>query len=507
MRFAKGLRQNGRFGLSRVLAMLGITAVSAVSTETALARTASTASRSAKTDASYPPAPDPRGPAGKRKPPAAAPAAPKASAVAPAAPKASAAAPAAAPAPAAPTPAVAPVPAPAAPPPAAPVAAPAPAVPAAAAPAPVAAPAAAAPAAQDPSGVATVPAQTPTEKQAARLSAEALGPLFKARRFPASEAKLREAIRICGPQECSTPFSARLHRDIGYLYVDGMKRVDDGKDEFTVALSMDPSVILTDSMLSLAVTQAFAETKKQVVKSEPKAEEVTLESEPETPKGSESEGEKDSSGRLDNWVSLSIQQDFVFHSQTSNACSSGSPYRCYDANGQYVTNTPDAFQAGSNQVSSGGAILATTRVLAGYDRVLTDNITVGARLGSVIRGKALRLTTDSPFLFFHGEARASYWFGDRPFANKGFRPYAFLSGGFGEADGKITVDLIYASNTSAVYKVAAWKRSGKTFVGPGIGLQWAMDKKGGPLAELRFLQFMGPSVPVIAIDVGYAIGF
>jgi hypothetical protein len=285
-----------------------------------------------------------------------------------------------------------------------------------------------------------------------------------------------------------------------------MKRLDDGKDEFTVALSMDPNVILTDSMLSLAVTQAFAETKKQVVKSEPKAEEVTLESEPEpTTTG---EGEADGhSGRIKNWFSLTIQQDFVFHSQTNNACSPGSPYRCYDANNQFIERLPDGYQPGSNQVSSGGAILATTRVLAGYDRSLADNVTVGARLGAVIRGKGERLTTDRPFLYFHGELRAAYWLGEQPFANKGFFPYGFLAAGFGEADGKITVDVIFNDDPSHVYKVAAWKRSGRLFAGPGIGLHWKIDKKGGPLAELRFLQFLSPSVPVVAVDLGYAIGF
>jgi hypothetical protein len=290
-----------------------------------------------------------------------------------------------------------------------------------------------------------------------------------------------------------------------------MKRVDDGKDEFTVALSMDRTVALTDTMLSLAVTQAFAETKKQVVGSsgEPAPEEVVLESEPEPGSDSGKPVDEDSR-RIDNWVSLTLQGDFVFHSKTANACSPGSPYRCYDAANQPQPLPAEWAQPGSNQVANGGAIFATTRVLAGYDRVITDNITVGARAGAVISGKAVRLTTDSSFLFFHGEARAAYWFGTNPFTKKGFRPYVMVAAGVGEADGKITVDYIYNESSphpNYAGKYAAWKRSGKTFAGLGAGLMWAIDKKGGPLAELRYLQFMGPAVPVLAIDIGYAMGF
>ena len=56
-------------------------------------------------------------------------------------------------------------------------------------------------------------------------------------------------------------------------------------------------------------------------------------------------------------------------------------------------------------------------------------------------------------------------------------------------------------------KLDAWKRSGHTFVGPGLGLQAAFSKNSGPLAEFRFMQYLSPEVPVIALQLGYAIGF
>src|SRR5664280_3403352 len=112
-------------------------------------------------------------------------------------------------------------------------------------------------------GVATVPPSTTVEKKAAKLSGEALGADFKAGHFTLGEEKLREAIRICVPEVRSPGFQARLHRDLGYIYVVGFLRVDDGKDEFTAALSLDPTVALTLPMQSHEVTTAFAEIKTQ----------------------------------------------------------------------------------------------------------------------------------------------------------------------------------------------------------------------------------------------------
>jgi hypothetical protein len=216
-----------------------------------------------------------------------------------------------------------------------------------------------------------------------------------------------------------------------------------------------------------------------------------------------------------NWVTLSIQQDLVFLSKTSNACGLGSRYECFDAAGQreLLTLDPNAtgpnqilFAPGGNQISGSGALPGTLRVLLGYERVVHPNVSVGARVGSVITGKALRMNGDTPFLYFHGEARGTLWLGHDVFSKPGFRPYLFVSGGVAEADGKISVDYSQPGNPQT-YKLDAWKRSGHTFVGPGLGLQAAFNKTSGPLAEFRFMQYLSPNVPVIAFQLGYAIGF
>jgi hypothetical protein len=41
----------------------------------------------------------------------------------------------------------------------------------------------------------------------------------------------------------------------------------------------------------------------------------------------------------------------------------------------------------------------------------------------------------------------------------------------------------------------------------GAGLVAAITKRGGPMAELRYLQFMGPSTSAVALQIGYMFGF
>ena len=116
------------------------------------------------------------------------------------------------------------------------------------------------------------------------------------------------------------------------------------------------------------------------------------------------------------------------------------------------------------------------------------------------------MQADQSFLYFHGEARVAVWMGHNIFSKPGFRPYLLLSGGFAEADGKILVDY-NVPNDANTYKLDAWKRSGHTFVAPGLGLQAAFTKKGGPIAEFRYMQFLSPNVPVLAFQLGYSLGF
>jgi len=372
---------------------------------------------------------------------------------------------------------------------------------------------------------------TPAEKRAAKLASDATGADFRAKRYTAGEKKLREAIQICMVQPCATAFKARLHLDLGYVYVAGMKHVEDGKDEFTAALTMDPAVTLSPDMEEQAsVKQAFEDikvemngpspavepkdvagsAKKQVSPNEPdereKVDAVGDKVKHEKPARSDDdttfpEPKTQEKRAFLNWFSLAIEQDLVFHSDTLNACSTGSRYTCFDR--QNRAYRIDAFAPGGNHVGAGVA-LGTWRVLVGYDRVLVNRFTLGARIGSVIAGKAEMIVGERPFMYFHGEARLAAWLDRNPFSEAGIHPYLFVSGGAAEVDGRVVVQVSF--DRCPECKLNAWKRSGNGFVGGGAGLKWAITANNGPILEARYLQFFGPMLPAVGVQVGYSLG-
>jgi len=372
------------------------------------------------------------------------------------------------------------------------------------------------------SGGATVAPKSATEKHAAKFSREALGADFRAGRFLLAEGKLREAIHMCANDMCSVGFQSRLHRDLGFLYVTGLRRLNDARKEFAAAWKLDPSVSLTPAMQTPEVKEAFDEAmdqssspkarKHKPVEADADGDEETLEPTPLTSKAASDEELESAqsppgkNGIIPNWITLSIQQDWVYHAKSPSACGPASHYRCFDADKVYRVLDPTQFNG--NQISSAGPLPGTVRVLVGFDRVVHPHLSLGVRLGSVISGKAPKLESDQPFVYFHGEARLAFWFGPDVFSRAGLRPYLFLSGGYAEADGKVVVDFkTNVPGDTNTYKLDAWKRSGHTFAGTGLGIQAAFTKSTGPLVEFRYMQFISPNVPVLAAQLGYAIGF
>jgi hypothetical protein len=368
------------------------------------------------------------------------------------------------------------------------------------------------------------------EKRAVKLASEAIGTDYWSGHHAVAEKKLREGIQLCMVQKCASAIMARLHRDLGVVYVAGMKKVEDGKDEFSAAFAADANVALTTSMAEMpTVKQAFDEVKGGANKSsadkDPKPEPTPNETakEPEQ-KPEEKQAEKaapaaeepvkevnqppqkEQPKTLKNWLSLAVQEDFVLHSTTQNACGTDSTYKCYDANGtRQPPYDPGSYVAGGNQVGTSGFRPGTLRILAGYDRVIGRRFTAGVRLGAIVQGQATITKGDSAVMAFHGEARGAVWFGSDPFSAL-LRPYVLLSGGVAETDSKVLVQL-QRNDDPRLYSFNAWKRSGKGFLGVGAGLVAAITKRGGPMAEVRYLQFMGPSTSALALQLGYAFGF
>lgn len=373
------------------------------------------------------------------------------------------------------------------------------------------------------------------EKRATRLSSEAMGGDFLSGRHALAEKKLREAIQICLLQRCSAATEGQLHRDLGVVYIAGMKHVEEGKDEFAAAFKADPAVRLAAPSQGSEVKQAFEEVKSAMKGSQPSPTEVSAMKPAETAKvvkadpgartseaavsgrvAPESKTAAGESGispsfgfRWRNWFSLDLMQDFVIHTKTAGVCGTSSDYKCFDAGRSQRVYEVGTYAPGGNQVSTAGLRPGTLRILLGYDRVLGRHLSLGARIGSVILGKAATAAEDSAFMYFHGEGRVTAWFGAGSLGRATARPYAFAAGGIAETDSKVSVKIDpYSQKCSETpCSFDAWKRSGQGFFGGGLGMMVELSKRGGPNAEIRYSQYLGPAVGSVALQLGYSLGF
>jgi hypothetical protein len=346
----------------------------------------------------------------------------------------------------------------------------------------------------------------PKDSEANSIAKEAMEKDYLGTDFKAAEKKLHKAVKLCGKDHCSASVRAQLHLDLGVLYISGLKKKGMGKHELEVAVATDPDVKLSSDYKTPAVEKAFVAAGGKLEEPEPKpaAPDEPLE---ETPPAEETKPvEKPSDGVARNWFTLSFQQDFLTYGATSDVCTGAAGYQCFLQGNSF---TGPAFSGSGNQVK-GGIGVATRRVLLGYERVFGDNLTLGARLGFAFSGSPKPTTGGGSGLMpFHAEARASYWFGEHPFAAEGLRPYVGLAAGLGEVDGHVTVEY-YADQAGylagAKGKLDAWRKPGSLFVGAHLGLAYAFSRTQQLGVGLRLLELLGPSATGGAIDVSYGFG-
>lgn len=181
--------------------------------------------------------------------------------------------------------------------------------------------------------------------------------------------------------------------------------------------------------------------------------------------------------------------------------------------------------SGAGNAIAGGLAPATARIMLGYDRVITSNIMLGARLGYAFRGGP-QPDSGNAFLPFHVEGRASYWFGKDVFAKKGIRPFGFVAGGMAQVDTKVDVSVreqtpncpatgctVEDQNGEVIQtnpqtqKVEAWRKAGQSFVGLGGGVMYALSENGGIVGELKISYMLPTPNIVVSPTVGYAMGF
>ena len=221
--------------------------------------------------------------------------------------------------------------------------------------------------------------------------------------------------------------------------------------------------------------------------------------------------ERESSGRKGKkvWLSLNLGQDISFVGSQPDVC--GNPqqlpapqYTCIDQDGYLYQGIPEPGGPGKGNSIKGGPHLATTRIMAGLDLLIANNVTVGARVGYVF-GTAPGRSLSS----LHAEARVAFWFGKEPFARDRVRPYLVVAGGLAEIDDRLEVPIVETDLTKGVHPtqtLTAWRHTGGAFAGLGGGAMIPLGAGHGVLAELKIQTLFPDFGLAMAPSIGYALG-
>ncbi len=223
------------------------------------------------------------------------------------------------------------------------------------------------------------------------------------------------------------------------------------------------------------------------------------------------------------WIGLHIQQDFSLVPAQQDVC--GTPdnnppnnISCYDEDGFIYGGIPEASDpdAGTGNDIKGGIRRSNLRVMIEIMQLVSNNFSVGARVGYVFG-----IGPDRPSLAkFHLEARVAYWIGSDPFAKKSIRPFIALLGGAAEVNDKFTSQVYETlcpglTDEQCIGKgyaglnptLTVWRRGAKTFAGGAIGAMLPVSGNMGLMAEVKVQTFFPSSALTISPTIGYAVGF
>jgi hypothetical protein len=342
------------------------------------------------------------------------------------------------------------------------------------------------------------------DAEATSLADKAIQEDYLATKFDAAVKKLKKAVKLCAKGKCSDSVLARVHRDLGTVYIAGQNKREPGKAELKKALELDPNLELDESLTTPELQSAFEEVGGKP-KAEPPPEEPT-ETLEETPPPPPPVEEEDNLRR--NWVSLGIMQDFLLHSSVDAVCldtagRSSPDYGCFTGDTFYA----DPVYDGAGNTIGGGIGVATTRLLLGFDRLFGDRWLVGGRVGFAFGGGPAA-PGGSGFMPLHLEGRVAAYFGSSPFTSTSIRPYAALAGGLAQVMDKVPVDVFANATDAAANQPAAldaWRRAGNVFVSLGLGASLPVGRS-MVSAEARFMELLGTSGTGFSLGLSYAYG-
>lgn len=352
------------------------------------------------------------------------------------------------------------------------------------------------------------------------------------------------AILKCEPPNgCSSAMRARLHVSLGTVRGMGESDYATAKKEFIAALAIDPRARLagvttpklvatfdeardggssTTEPSSPAPSPAPAPAPAPEKRPEPAPPSkpdrpVTVsdlfhdEPPPPPPKKAAPPPKPEETGPQvrKNWVSARVQLDFT-HLSDANVCSPGAPgeYYCTDESGARYTGRPQR-----NDDVSGGFALAAPRFVLGYERVFFENLTLGGFAGVALNLGPAAEGRGKSALPLHLEARATYTFGEQPYAEDHDGLHPFVYGALGAADFdthvKIRVNEIPCGTTLAPTcqrELNAHRLVGGLYATVGAGARYQIAGRHGLRAGLRGTFVFGGGL-VVSPELGYELGF
>jgi hypothetical protein len=210
-----------------------------------------------------------------------------------------------------------------------------------------------------------------------------------------------------------------------------------------------------------------------------------------------------------NWIGLHFATDLALVSG-DNVCQN-SNFACFYEDGSLVGSNGATFggpNTSPGNVQSGFA-LGTMRVLASYERLLTPNIGVEARLGFAFGGAPS--ASGISFLPIHAEARGKYWLLGAP-GQQVFRPYLHLGGGVAQVDAKVSVLIAQDCSTATgpctpTPEIDAYQQMGAAFITVGGGALLALGPSYGINLNLNGQYMFPKSGLVLQPAAGFEYGF
>ncbi|AKT42417.1 tetratricopeptide repeat protein [Chondromyces crocatus] len=228
-----------------------------------------------------------------------------------------------------------------------------------------------------------------------------------------------------------------------------------------------------------------------------------------------------------NWFSISFGPDVSLFSGEGVCSTQGQAeqnYVCLRKDGSRYDGVP--MDDVANNVNPGFA-LGTLRLALGYERMLLENVSVGARVGFAFLGNS---DGGASFMPVHLEARGQYYLLPRALKGVGVAPYVLLSTGLAQVDSHVDVQT-YEEATACganpadasspctrpsggsgvveerLQTLRATKQAGLGFLTAGAGIKY----EPAPGLALNVAVRTGLTFPVVTLlvapELGVAIGF